>query len=81
MVFQSRWSAADYNKWNLQPPAEDLKGLFSGAECPEFILLDYPFAYVHNELKSHIDYAIFIDTPLDWRWPGECSEITGNRLC
>ena len=38
---------------------------FKPAECPAFILLDYPFAYVHNGLKSHIDYAIFIDTPLD----------------
>lgn len=56
---------ADYNEWKLRPLADDLKLLLDGAERPDYILLDYPFAYVHNELKSSIDYAIFIDTPLD----------------
>jgi len=31
----------------------------------DFILLDYPFAYKNNLVASYIDYAIFIDTPLD----------------
>lgn len=29
------------------------------------ILLDYPFAYIHSEMREDIDFTIFIDTPLD----------------
>ncbi|MBC5630429.1 hypothetical protein H8S20_16340 [Clostridium sp. NSJ-6] len=29
------------------------------------MLLDYPFAYKNERAKQYIDYAIFIDTPLD----------------
>ncbi|MEK4058684.1 MULTISPECIES: hypothetical protein [Paenibacillus] len=62
-----RWMerGADYNEWKLEPLVADLKGLLARADRPEYILLDYPFAYVHNELSRFIDYAIFIDTPLD----------------
>lgn len=31
----------------------------------EYLLLDYPFAYRHDTIKEYIDYAVFIDTPLD----------------
>lgn len=31
----------------------------------EYLLLDYPFAYRHDTIKDYIDYAVFIDTPLD----------------
>ena len=29
------------------------------------MLLDYPFGYCHAEIRSYIDCAVFIDTPLD----------------
>jgi uridine kinase len=30
-----------------------------------YILLDYPFAYLNSEMREYIDMAIYIDTPLD----------------
>ncbi|SDM77016.1 hypothetical protein SAMN04487897_1011, partial [Paenibacillus sp. yr247] len=30
-----------------------------------YIVLDYPFAYLHNEMREYIDMTIYIDTPLD----------------
>lgn len=29
------------------------------------MFLDYPFAYCHKDMSKYIDYAIFIDAPLD----------------
>lgn len=28
-------------------------------------MLDYPFAYLNNEMREYIDFTIYIDTPLD----------------
>lgn len=57
---------ADYNLWNLEPLIRDLQSLLSHSQEPlEYILLDYPFAYRHQELAKFIDHAIYIDTPLD----------------
>ncbi|MFE6073372.1 hypothetical protein ACFVQB_02720 [Paenibacillus sp. NPDC057886] len=54
---------ANCNEWNLDPLISDLRSHVS-LENIEFILLDYPFARLHNHLKN-IDLTIFIDTPLD----------------
>lgn len=54
---------ANCNEWNLEPLISDLRNLIS-SEGTEFILLDYPFARLHDKLKN-IDLTIFIDTPLD----------------
>ncbi|WP_458126481.1 hypothetical protein [Paenibacillus sp. Z3-2] len=54
---------ADCNEWNLKPLISDLRNLISSKDT-EFILLDYPFARLHDKLKD-IDLTIFIDTPLD----------------
>ncbi|ASA21879.1 hypothetical protein [Paenibacillus donghaensis] len=57
---------ADYNLWNLGPLIRDLQSLLSHSQEPlEYILLDYPFAYRHQERAKFIDHAIYIDTPLD----------------
>ncbi len=55
---------ADYNVWNLKPLEEDILELM---ECGryDYLILDYPFAYCHEQLKKYINKAIFIDTPLD----------------
>ena len=29
-----------------------------------YLLLDYPFAYCHDDIKQYINTAVFIDTPL-----------------
>jgi len=55
---------ADYNVWNLSPLVKDICEIKEKSEC-EYLLLDYPFAYCHDEVKEYIDCAIFIDTPLD----------------
>lgn len=34
-------------------------------ESLNYIVLDYPFAYLHNGMRDYIDLAIYIDTPLD----------------
>ncbi|MNO67007.1 hypothetical protein D3C76_578080 [compost metagenome] len=57
---------ADYNEWDLSPIIHDLQGLLSQDQLNlDYIVLDYPFAYKHHEMGRHIDYTIFIDTPLD----------------
>lgn len=56
-------NGADYDKWNLEPFLIDLKKLCK--DHPDYIILDFPFAYKHSEMRSFIDLAVFIDTPLD----------------
>ena len=57
-------NGADYNVWNLSPLIKDILEIKKHKKC-DYLLLDYPFAYCHNELSQYIDCAIFIDTPLD----------------
>ena len=56
-------NGADYDEWNLAPLIKDLKALL--AEPLDYIVLDFPFAYKHFKISDLIDYAIYIDTPLD----------------
>lgn len=55
---------ADYNVWDLAPLISDIEKVKNEAN-PDYLLLDYPFAYCHDEMRRYIDCAIFIDTPLD----------------
>lgn len=59
------WSdrGADYNEWNLSPMIDDVKKAI--AESPDFIILDYPFGYGNSEMAKLIDYAVYVETPLD----------------
>jgi uridine kinase len=60
------WRGGNYNEWKLQPLISDLTLILNNKDhLFEYILLDYPFAYLNNEMKAYIDLAIFIDTPLD----------------
>lgn len=54
---------ADYNKWRLAPLIADVESLLT--EPLDYILLDYPFAYLNEEMREYIDLTIYIDTPLD----------------
>ncbi|MBM7714882.1 uridine kinase [Bacillus thermophilus] len=54
---------ANYDDWNLVPLIKDLEGLLS--EPLDYIVLDFPFAYKHTKMSKFIDFAVFIDTPLD----------------
>lgn len=62
--FQWVQSGADYNAWNIEILANDIEPLLTQTNF-SYILLDYPFAYKNDKVAPYIDYAIFIDTPLD----------------
>ncbi|UOQ44880.1 hypothetical protein MUN89_02695 [Halobacillus salinarum] len=49
--------------WDLSPLIRDIKQLLS--EPLDYIILDFPFAYLHSKTSSLIDFTVFIDTPLD----------------
>ena len=55
---------ADYNVWNLEPLAKDILRVKHNGNC-DYVILDYPFAYCHEQIRKYIDVAFFIDTPLD----------------
>ncbi|MDR7857899.1 hypothetical protein [Tissierella sp.] len=57
-------NGADYNAWSLEKLALDIESLITQNNY-DYILLDYPFAYKNDKITSYIDYAIYIDTPLD----------------
>ena len=62
----AKWveDGADYSVWNLSPMVEDVRRIKQSADC-EYLLLDYPFAYLQEQMRGYIDCAVFIDTPLD----------------
>ncbi|MDQ0351938.1 uridine kinase [Alkalibacillus filiformis] len=55
---------ANYDVWDLTPLVHDIQTVIE-TEQFKYILLDYPFAYLNEQMKNYIDLAIFIDTPLD----------------
>lgn len=62
--YQWTIDGADYNVYNLSPLEQDIVSIKNSGEF-EYLLLDYPFSYLQNQIKDYIDLAIFIDTPLD----------------
>lgn len=54
---------ADCNEWNLTPLLKDLEDVSVGSL--DYIILDFPFAYGHEEARKYIDWTVYIDTPLD----------------
>ncbi|WP_339146197.1 MULTISPECIES: hypothetical protein [unclassified Sutcliffiella] len=56
---------ADYNLWNVEPMVLDIDKIIASREVPLYILLDYPFSYMNDNMKKYIDLSIYIDTPLD----------------
>ncbi len=57
-------SGGDPNEWVLTPLINDLQRLLLSKNY-SYILLDYPFAYLHKKMSGMINYTIFINTPLD----------------
>lgn len=55
---------ADYNEWSLDPLIADIRKQLADTRL-SYLLLDYPFAYMNSDLKYLIDFAVYIDTPLD----------------
>jgi uridine kinase len=51
------------DEWDLSPLIKDIKKLL--IDPLDYIILDFPFAYLHSQTREFIDYTVFIDTPLD----------------
>ena len=65
-VDYGKWLAGggDYNEWDLTALKNDLLEMIENPHI-DYILLDYPFAYKNNQIKPYIDFAVYINTPLD----------------
>ena len=55
---------ADYDVWDLSPLKADIEKIMD-SNAYDYLLLDYPFAYLNTQIRGYIDCAVFIDTPLD----------------
>ncbi|QWG33689.1 hypothetical protein [Bacillus mycoides] len=55
---------ANYDEWLLTPLITDIQHLLQNSNL-DYIIVDYPFAYLNREMGEFIDVTIFIDTPLD----------------
>lgn len=55
---------ANYDEWVLTPLIHDIQYLIREGNV-DYIIVDYPFAYLNSEMRQFIDVTIFIDTPLD----------------
>lgn len=54
---------SNYEEWDLTPLVKDIEKLLN--EPLDFIVMDFPFSYIHKQVKDYIDISVFIDTPLD----------------
>ncbi|WP_439876171.1 hypothetical protein ACSLGG_12650 [Bacillus mycoides] len=55
---------ANYDEWVLTPLIHDIEQIIQNNSL-DYIIVDYPFAYLNREVGQFIDVTIFIDTPLD----------------
>ena len=55
---------ANYDVWDLSPLKADIDKIMD-SNAYDYLLLDYPFAYLNTQIRDCIDCAVFIDTPLD----------------
>ena len=53
----------DYDEWNLAPLIRDLEALIT--DPLDYVVLGFPFAYKHSKTSELVDFAVYIDTPLD----------------
>ena len=61
----NEWSADtnDENEWYVEPIVKDIERLL--IQPPDYIIIDYPFGYRNLCVGKHINFAVFVDTPLD----------------
>jgi uridine kinase len=76
MTHPDDWTAANTNDWKVPRLAADLAHLKQGLtvvspldgsslQPTPYIIFDAPLGYAHRETGQHIDFFVFIDTPLD----------------
>ena len=61
----NEWSADGNNKneWYVEPLTNDIKRMLK--DSFDYIVVDYPFGYRNLSVGKYIDFAVFVDTPLD----------------
>ena len=59
------WSADgnDENEWYVEPLVKDIERLLN--EPFDYIIVDYPFDYRNLRVGKYINFAVFVETPLD----------------
>lgn len=62
----SQWvkAGADYNVWDLTLLVEDISRIRAESAC-DYLVLDCPVGRSNHQIKQQIDWAVYIDTPLD----------------
>ncbi|MEN2465632.1 hypothetical protein [Ornithinibacillus sp. JPR2-1] len=51
------------DEWDLTPLIRDIRRLL--IEPLDYIILDFPFSYLHSKTRELIDFSVFVDSPLD----------------
>lgn len=60
----NEWSAdSSDNEWHTEPIAADVERLL--LEPLDYIILDYPFGYENRIVGQYINFAVYVDVPLD----------------
>lgn len=57
------YNGGNPDEWDLSPLIRDINKLLN--EPLDYIILDFPFAYLHGKTSEFINFAVFVDTPLD----------------
>jgi uridine kinase len=62
----SKWikEGASYDAWDLDKLKIEISRIKIMSQA-RHVIFDYPFGYAHSGFKELIDYAIYIDVPLD----------------
>ena len=80
-----KWTieGADFNVWKLEPLVKDVIRLKESGKY-DWLILDFPFGYCHDEMKDYIDYVVYVDIPLDVtlarRIIRDMPNATGNEI-
>lgn len=53
---------ADYDEWVLTPLITDIQQLLENSNI-DYLIVDYPFAYLNSSMRDLIDVTIYADTP------------------
>ncbi|KIL51481.1 hypothetical protein KP77_09930 [Jeotgalibacillus alimentarius] len=58
-------AGGDLNEWGMEPLIEKIEKELNQAGAPAYLILDYPFSYLQEEVAQTIHHSFYLDTPLD----------------
>ncbi|WP_227396193.1 nucleoside/nucleotide kinase family protein [Jeotgalibacillus aurantiacus] len=63
----TKWvdDGADPLAWDVSPLSDQIEQVIAGDHPPSYLILDYPFSYLHPDISARIDISIYVHTPLD----------------